>query len=196
MQEDDMDDEVDDTQPVEDVDGYDERLHGGYKRQIEDLLLSTWQDLYEYHVDGKESIDGFIVPSGAILATGEKNRYQGILKLGTGDIEVVPNTMSDAIFDAFIKACKSSGIPMQVEVEDNINKVVPFKYNPMLQRMIVTGQINPEEYKKGWARYSEALRPFIDRTAKELAIIRAETGTDTEIYKALWLHHKFSGSKL
>ena len=74
---------------------------------------------------------------------------------------------------------------MQVEVEDNLNKVVPFKYNPMLQRMIVTGQINPEEYKKGWARYSEALRPFIDRTAKELAIIRAETGTDTEIYKAL-----------
>lgn len=200
-------DEIDDTidlniefeddtiveQPVEttevkdkaEVEGYVEKIHGGYRRQIEKLILSAWEDLYGYHVDGKEIVDGFVVPGGAILGTGETIKYEGVLTLNNSKIVVKPNTMSNAIYEEFIGACRECGIEIIKEVADDSNEVKPFKYNPMLQRRIASGAINQQAFKNGWQSYSEALAPYIVKKTKELAITRAETGSDEETFRTL-----------
>lgn len=169
----------------DEVAGYDERIHGGYRRQIEALILNSWKSLYEYHIDGKEIVDGFIVPGGSILGTGETIKYEGVLKLTRSRIDVEPNTMSNAIYEEFVGACKSAGIPMIQTVSDNANEVVPYKYNPLLQRRIASGLINKQAFKGGWSEYSKALAPFISKKTKELALIKSQTGSDEETYRQL-----------
>lgn len=167
------------------VDGYDERIHGGYRSQIQSLILQSWESLYGYHVDGKEIVDGFIVPGGAILGTGETIKYEGVLKLDKSKIKIEPNTMSNAIYEEFVLACKSSGVPLIKEVSDSLGDVKPYKYNPLLQRQIASGLIDKQAFKGGWSEYSKALSPFILKKTKELAIIKSKTGSDEEIYREL-----------
>ena len=170
---------------TKDVPGYNEKIHGGYRRQIEKLILSAWEDLYGYHVDGKEIVDGFIVPGGSVKATGEDIRYEGVLTLNSDSIVVKPSTMSNAIHEEFLGSCLDCGIDIVKEVSDDETEVRPFKYNPMLQRKIASGGVNKEAFKLGWVAYSQALAPYIIRKTKELSINRAETGSDEEIFKAL-----------
>lgn len=165
--------------------GYVEKIHGGYKKAIEDLFIEILEDLYGNHVDGKEVINGFIVPTGAILGDGETIRYEGILTLNREKVEVVPNTISTAIFEEFLNACRAHGIRIQSKVSDNVKDTTEFKYNPMIQREIASGRIHPASYMKGWKEYSVYLKQAIQELAEKLAIKRVETGSDTEIYRAL-----------
>lgn len=167
------------------VQGYIDKIHGEYKVQIEDLILTIWKDLYEYHVDGKEIVDGFIVPGGAILGTGESIKYEGILKLNTNKIDVEHSAMSNAIFEEFVESCKDCRVDIMKEVSNRADDVKPFKYNPMLQRSIATGMIDREKFELGWSSYSEVLKKHIERTTKELAVIKSETGSDSQIYKTI-----------
>ena len=167
------------------VAGYVEKVHGGYRRQIESLLLSAWGDLYGYHADGKEIVEGFIVPGGAILGTGESIKYEGILTLNESKIDVKPNTMSNAIWEEFVSACQDFDIPIMKSISDNENEVKPFKYNPMIQRKIASGGINKDAFRQGWNSYATALLPFVAKKSKELAVIRAETGSDIETFREL-----------
>ena len=178
-------DNIENEGNIEDKPRYIEKIHGMYKNNIIELVMSTWADLYSYHVDGKEVIDGFIIPGGSILGTGEDIRYEGILTLNTSKIEVEPNTMSNAIYEEFIGACEDCGIPIVKTVADDAKDIKPFKYNPLVQRLIASGLVDKETYKLGWNKYSESLKRYIENKAKELAVIRAETGSDVEIYKEL-----------
>lgn len=165
--------------------GYIEKIHGRYRRQIEGILINAWQDLYGNYVNGQEIINGFIVPGGAILGTGESIKYEGILTLNRKKVEIEPNTMSNAIFEEFIGSARDSGIQIAKSVSTEENEVKPFKYNPMLQRNIASGAINKEAFNGGWEVYKNALKPYIENLTKDLAIVRAETGSDEEIYRAL-----------
>lgn len=169
----------------ESIDGYIEKIHGGHRRQIETLFLSAWEDLYGKYADGQEIVNGLIVPGGAILGTGETIKYEGVLTLNERKIEVTPNTMSNAIFEEFIGACKDCGISMVQAVAEKENEVKPFKYNPMLQRKIASGDINKTAFQGGWKSYENSLKPFINNITKQLAVKRVETGSDTETYNTL-----------
>ena len=164
---------------------YNENMHGGYRKQIEGLILTAWKDLYGNHVDGREVINGFIVPGGAILSKGEQYKYEGILKLGVGEPKVEHSIMSNIIYEEFIEACKDCDINIIKTVSDKVSDVSAFKYNPMLQRMIASGVIDKERYKDGWDSYEKAIMPYISDKAKDLAIIKSETGSDKETYRAL-----------
>lgn len=173
-----------DTQGEDSVAGYNDKLHGGYRKQIENLIMSAWEDLYAYHVDGKEIVDGFIVPGGTILSHGETEKYQGIMTLSK-QITIRPSTLSNALFDEFVEACHEFDIPLIKDVSDDVNEVRPFKYNPLLQRLIASGDIDKNAFKNGWTSYKQALCPYVMRKTKELAIKRVQLGSDAETYKEL-----------
>lgn len=198
---DDMDnygDDADDTIDVDDIvksesidlkdsntSGYIEKIHGGYRKQIEDVLLSVWEELYSYHIDGKEVINGFIIPGNSLLGTGETTRYEGLLTLRDDIVEIKPNTMSNAIYEEFVESCKDCGIPIIKEVAQEEKDVKAYKYNPMLQRSIVGGKINSKAYVKGWKEYRASLEPYIREKTEELAVIKVNSSSDEQIYKEL-----------
>ncbi|MEM4385663.1 MAG: hypothetical protein QXD03_03855 [Candidatus Anstonellales archaeon] len=166
------------------VEGYIDKIHSGYKRQIENIFLNVWGELYGKYVDGVEAVDGFIIPGGSILSDGEEIRYQGILKLSNG-VKVEPNTMSNAIFEEFIGACRDCGVKISDNVIDKENVVGKYRYNPLLQKAICSGSINKAEFKKGWVSYSAVLRKSIEEKAKQLAVLRDKTGTDEVLYEEI-----------
>lgn len=167
-----------------DVDEYDAEIHSEYYNSVKDLILSIWEDMYSKYVNGQEIVNGLLVPTGAIQAdSGKKN--EGILTLAHNTTTITPNMMANALFEEFIGACNDVGIPIVKTVEDNVNKVRPYKYNPLLQKLIASGKVDKEAFKNGWPAYSEKLIALLDKDIKALAVKKAKTGRDDSIYETL-----------
>lgn len=169
------------------ADKYVEEIHGTYRKQVEDMILSTWRSMYKNHVDGTDVIDGLLIPSGVLSNDKTDMRYSGSLLPTKGKIQVRPNTLSNAIWDEFVGACNDAGIKVSHECLNDGGTVAPYTYNPLLQKMVASGEINQKSFLAGWKEYEKALKACILEKTKEIAVNKVKTGSDEYMY------NEFSG---
>jgi len=175
--------EVEEETPIKNVhvDGYDAAIHGGFKTQIEATLLNTFEEMYGKFFNGQENIDGFILPTGALEIN--KN-FQGILRVGK-KAKVTPNTISNAIYEEFYRACRSCGVEIAKEVESDGDKIMPYKFNPMLQLSIANGSMAGGRPFHSWGDYKEFIRERVLENSQRWAILMANVGSLEPVYKAM-----------
>lgn len=166
----------------EEVAGYEEEIHGGFRRQIEDLLLNTFEEMYGKFFNGQENIDGFIVPAGALEAN---RRFQGILQVKNQGVKVTANTISNALYEEFYIACRNCGVEIAEKIEENREKVSPYKYNPMLQLSIANGSMASGRPSHSWREYKEFIREKIGENCKKWAVMQEESGSLEKVYKEM-----------
>lgn len=164
---------------------YVEELHGQYRTQIEELILKVWEEMYGKNTDGKELADGFIVPSESILGTGKEHKLQGILSLSNSSVVVKGDTIADILFYDFVETCNECGIKIADTIPTTARDVYPYTYNPMLQRRVASGALDPKAFKAGWKSYKKVLIPYIEHKTKKLAIERLKTRSNETTYKEI-----------
>lgn len=171
------------------VAGFNEAIHGRDFRAILSKLMSAWSDLYSNHVNGLEKVDGFIVPGGAIRSDNNQEMVAGVLHNTRTTTTITPNpSMANAMWEEFNAAAKACGVDLVKTVADKQSDTQPFKYNPLLQKVLASGAANPEAFSKGWKVYSEALLkrlPELRKAIEQLAINKVGGASDREIYKAI-----------
>lgn len=176
--------EEDKVTPIKQVqtDGYEEEIHGGFRRQIEDLLLNTFEEMYGKFFNGQENIDGFIVPAGALEAN---RRFQGILQVKNQGVKVTANTISNALYEEFYIACRNCGVEIAEKIEENKEKVSPYKYNPILQLSIANGSMAGGRPSHSWREYREFIREKIGENCKKWAVLQANEGSLEPVYREI-----------
>ena len=163
--------------------GYDHELHYRWFENLLSGLQGAWKDMYGNHVDGLETLNGFVVPGGVI------GRSAGVLKNIRGAQEVVPNsTFGNILWEELVGAARSNGIKLDAHVSKEANSISAFQYNPSLQRLIASGDINAKAFSNGWKDYSDAIMNSMPQLKEELelqAVRLDDGGSLTDAYSVL-----------
>ncbi len=163
--------------------GYDPDTMDALKRNIKEQLIDSWKGMYQYSIDGLESLDGIVIPSG-ILENRKGKKQQGILSTHSKTLSNLPFQYAEALYKEFIGACKDVGINISENCCTDANDIGSFKYNPFLQWKIATGVFNRSAFKEGWDSYSKTvLEKVVDRDAEIIAVEKNRTGSDDGIYR-------------
>lgn len=164
--------------------GYDHDTMYGLKIAVKNEFLDSWKAMYQPNTDGLEAIDGVIVPSG-VVADKKGRKRQGILGLRSGKEVSLPFQYADGLYEEFIGACRDIGINISDECATDDKTTGAFRYNPFLQWNIATGHYGKKAFNGGWDSYSsKVLSQIIDKTAEEIAVDKANSGSDDAMYKA------------
>lgn len=166
------------------VAGYDPETMEATKNVIKEQIIDCWKGIYQPFIDGLETMDGLVIPSG-VLKDSKGRESQGMISTTSNEPSYKVLPYANAIYEEFICACKDVGIPMIEKCATDVNDSTPYRYNPKLQWRIATGYYNKSAYRKGWSNYKSAvLDQVVDKIAERIAVIKDRTGLDDDIYKA------------